>query len=205
MDPSATPDVNYNNATQQQLSTMSIGIIILCILFGLAFVILLLLFMRRRRHHQQQKDPQQQEETSAGFKQRMKERLPWHHHSVTKTDQQERIDDLVFSAIQQHPAPPSHPYHRNHHHQDTTKANGSAMFEEGYSYTQSSTLRGTITRASHCSSSVAPPDTDPILQSLARQREFDRAGYYKNPNAISDRDEEEAMLQRLSMSSYHVW
>ncbi|KAI7854465.1 hypothetical protein BDC45DRAFT_508450 [Circinella umbellata] len=85
--------------------------------------------------------------------------------------------------------------------------NESTMFEEGYSYTQSSTLHGTMTRASHCSSNIISHDTtDPVLVSLARQHEFDRVGYYKNPNAVSsDRNEEEAMLQRLSMSSYHVW
>ncbi|KAI7885614.1 hypothetical protein K492DRAFT_171171, partial [Lichtheimia hyalospora FSU 10163] len=73
------------------------------------------------------------------------------------------------------------------------------MFEEGYSY---STLRGTSAAASHCSKSL--PD-DPILQSLARQREVDRAGYYKSRTCAIDKDEEAAMLQRLSMSSYHVW
>ncbi|KAI9256563.1 hypothetical protein BDA99DRAFT_141805 [Phascolomyces articulosus] len=287
MEPSPTQNdtTNYNDpaATQQQLSTMSIGIIILCVLFGLSLVIvLLLLFMRRRRLHQQQQQnhdektvAQQQPQPTPGnnsnnhcstqpphelssqlnkqkhgkgrgFKQRIKERLPWYYylnHSVSNkpNDEEERIDDLVFSAIQQHhptpPSHPSHPYHRqhhyhhypyhhhhysnqllpqNHHHhqqqqQENSKQQGqgrneSTMFEEGYSYTQSSTLRGTMTRASHCSSSIAPHDTDPVLASLARQHEFDRVGYYKNPNAVSsDRDEEEAMLQRLSMSSYHVW
>ena len=299
MEPSPTHNdgTNYNDtaATQQQLSTMSIGIIILCVLFGFALVIVsLLLFMRRRRlqHNQQEAGEksiaQQQEEQaqeannnnnnnndnttssqpsqppillhkqkeisgSPGggggggeeegkrrkrrFKQRIKERLPWHYSVSNKlNDEEERIDDLVFSAIQQHhptpPSHPSHPYHRQHHHlhnypyqhynsnqllpqqeennngiKTTQVGNESTMFEEGYSYTQSSTLRGTMTRASHCSSNIIPHDTtDPVLVSLARQHEFDRVGYYKNPNVVSsDRDEEQAMLQRLSMSSYHVW
>lgn len=234
-------DTNSNNLGAQ-LSAMSIGIIVLCALFGLALIIAIwLLFMRRKRHklttedshhhHQQtittttpssgvmiQGECGDQQGVSGGsLKKRIKEHL-WHHDRQEKKQQHSlpTVDDLVFSAIQQHlpPHPPptchqqqpsDHRHHNNsqpdYHHQQqhdgATTTTG--IFEEGYSY---STLRGTSAAASHCSKSL--PD-DPILQSLARQREVDRAGYYKSRTCAIDKDEEAAMLQRLSMSSYHVW
>ncbi|KAJ8654242.1 hypothetical protein O0I10_010064 [Lichtheimia ornata] len=239
-------DTSNNDNLGAQLSAMSIGIIVLCALFGLALIIAIwLLFMRRKRHklttedshhhhHQHQQTTTTtpssggvmvQGEQGAGggsLKKRIKEHL-WHHDRQDKKQQQQHslptVDDLVFSAIQQHlpphPPPPTchqqqptsdhHRYsqpdyhHHHHHHPQQHEGATAGMFEEGYSY---STLRGTSTAASHCSKSL--PD-DPILQSLARQREVDRAGYYKSRTCAIDKDEEAAMLQRLSMSSYHVW
>ena len=237
--PSLSPeDMDDDNTTTSnnlgaQLSAMSIGIIVLCALFGLALIIAIwLLFMRKKRHklttedshhHHQQTitTPSNgmmiQEECGdqgGSFKKRIKEHL-WHHDRHDKKQQHSMptIDDLVFSAIQQHlpphPPPPCHHHQQqpsNHRHsqpdyhsQQQQQHDGTGMFEEGYSY---STLRGTSAAASHCSKSL--PD-DPILQSLARQREVDRAGYYKSRTCAIDKDEEAAMLQRLSMSSYHVW
>lgn len=227
-------DTNNNNLGAQ-LSAMSIGIIVLCALFGLALIIAIwLLFMRRKRHKLTTEDSHHQQTTTAtpssgvmiqgecgdqqggSLKKRIKEHL-WHHDRQEKKQQHSlpTVDDLVFSAIQQHLPPhpppptchqqqPSDHRHNNsqpdyHHQQQHDGATTTGIFEEGYSY---STLRGTSAAASHCSKSL--PD-DPILQSLARQREVDRAGYYKSRTCAIDKDEEAAMLQRLSMSSYHVW
>lgn len=216
-------DTNSNNLGAQ-LSAMSIGIIVLCALFGLALIIAIwLLFMRKKRHKLTTEDSQQQQQPTpssgvmiqqgdqgASLKKRIKEHL-W-HQDKKQQQQQHTVDDLVFSAIQQHipphPPPTCHQASDHHHHSQpdyhhhegaTTTTTTAGMFEEGYSY---STLRGTSAAASHCSKSL--PD-DPILQSLARQREVDRAGYYKSRTCAIDKDEEAAMLQRLSMSSYHVW
>ncbi|KAL0094630.1 hypothetical protein J3Q64DRAFT_1715135 [Phycomyces blakesleeanus] len=124
--------------------------------------------------------------------------------------------DLVFSSILQHPPKPFVPTATKKYN----RTDQTTMFEDGYSY------------SSHQSNSRKPvatyDSTDPILMSLARQREEDRAGYYRSPSRFTApyinsanssntssfvppspgellRDEEAATMHRMSISSYHVW
>lgn len=216
------PTDNAANASgPAQLNNTSIGIIILCVLFGLGLITVVLLLSRRKRQRLFQSDEAEaaaaaathmapKERKQNTLTHRFKERLSWPTSHHKKVSSEAGVDDLVFSAIQEHPPPPPPPptlFQQPHHHQrhyDSKLDDNSVMYEDGYSFTHSSAL--------HATAGTSAGDTDrEILRSLAIQREEDRAGYYKDPRRNSqktdsnDVDDEEAMLKRLSMSSYHVW
>ncbi|KAI9320723.1 hypothetical protein BX666DRAFT_2024351 [Dichotomocladium elegans] len=179
-----------------QLPAMAIGIAVVCILFCLTFAVGTVLFYRRKKQRQRTAcgvgtyDGNQGRRPS--FKERMKDRLrPWKRSG--EVPEPPPIDDLVFSTIQQLPPTPHplflHPYSRY------TTMESSNSVHDPCSCARTST--------------AAPRTTEDrlILQSLARQREFDRAGYFVKPQVSSSVSDqlEEAMLQHHSRSTYHVW
>ncbi|ORY89185.1 hypothetical protein BCR43DRAFT_519448 [Syncephalastrum racemosum] len=176
----AEPMEDQASPTVVQLSTLTIGIIVCCVLVSVALMVVLFLLVRKRKLQQQQEQRDDPHEHPFGIElerppylRRVKDRLhPPHASFGQHPDYNEDDYDPVFSSILEHPPPPP-PWGKY-------------------------TMAQPIVTSPNTAAEVA----DPILaSSLARQRAHDRVGFYKNPTHNEDTDE----ALRMSPTAYHVW
>ena len=186
--------------TQQSLSPVLIGIIVISIVAGLGLTGLTYLLIRRR---QLKNDTILEEAPSSP--QKKKRVFSFSSHSEKDVPVTSSLDDHhVYGTILDYP-PTKPPLSLQNHHalkvpvSAHTTCSSYSVYEE----------RKKLLNAA----------TDPISASLVRQSIEERSGYYKSPFrtpvpyyhhtqsslAIPTQDEDEKAMQKWSDTSYHVW
>ncbi|ORY96325.1 hypothetical protein BCR43DRAFT_514738 [Syncephalastrum racemosum] len=206
-----------SNGSEEELSTIAIAIIVICVVFGLALVLGFMLLIRRMRRNQDDTH----DFIHFDYHRRNKVRLPWQkeQHEQQQPLPPPETHDLVFSSILQHPPRPpptsTQSLHTKHNSIDHQEDSMVVMFEDGYSLgnwqkqQQLQQQHQSQSQSQSSSSSQDRNELDPILMSLVRQRQDDFAGYYRSPqptlSSSSDPKTSVDVSEEHHRMSYHVW
>ncbi|KAI7872983.1 hypothetical protein BDF14DRAFT_1750817 [Spinellus fusiger] len=206
--PSSLPNKSHSKISEH-LSSITIIIIVLGTLSCVAITLILWYFCS---YHRKSKSCSSIEESTTERK-----KLKWTLQQVYKAPAPPSPTyDLVFFSILQHPPKPLIPSTRK-----CSRADESTVFEDGYSYTTHYSYPRKLSTANCDGDNL-------ILMSLARQREEDRAGYYRIPTRMTVlpahsgsssnvstfvptqsgdnlQNEEAVIMHRMSVASYQVW